>query len=232
MKPFVSHARLLSKRYDFIIGYALKEGRQAVDVVFLSPGSCDNSDLHFQNRAIKLNPARAFLLINMDPFNNQQLEEMLMEGFNKILYPIALTDISPSVAPYVVTMAKQFDAEIHLLHVLRRFDWFVDTYISDPPKPDFKRIASDFESQVLVQAKQKLDAFIARYFKDVRIGNAAVVSGTNYKLIVEYVESESIDLIIMGVSSTMQKMVFGSVADKVTRLAPVPVMLIKSRASK
>jgi len=155
-----------------------------------------------------------------------------MEGFKKILYPIALTEMSPIIAPYVVTMAKQFDAEVHLLHVLRRFDWYVDTYVSDPPEPDFIRIASDFESQVLVQAKQKLDAFIARYFKDVRIGNAAVVSGTNYKLIVEYVESESIDLIIMGVSSTMQKMVFGSVADKVTRLAPVPVMLIKSRASK
>jgi nucleotide-binding universal stress UspA family protein len=155
-----------------------------------------------------------------------------MEGFNKILYPIALTDISPSVAPYVITMAKQFDAEVHLLHVLRRFDWFVDTYIPDPPKPDFKRIASDFESQVLAQAKQKLDAFIKRHFKDVRIANAAVVSGTNYKQIIEYVESEKIDLIIMGISSTMQKMVFGSVADKVTRQAAVPVMLIKSRSSK
>ncbi len=155
-----------------------------------------------------------------------------MEGFNKILYPIALTDISPSVAPYVVTMAKQFDAEIHLLHVLRRFDWFVDTYVSDSPKPDFKRIASDFESQVLEQAKHKLDAFIARYFTDVRIGKAAVVSGTNYKQIIEYIDSESIDLVIMGISSTMQKMVFGSVADKVTRLAQVPVMLINSRSSK
>ena len=29
-----------------------------------------------------------------------------MEGFNKILYPIALTDMSPIIAPYVVTMAR------------------------------------------------------------------------------------------------------------------------------
>ena len=107
-----------------------------------------------------------------------------MEGFSKILYPIALTDISPKVAPYVITMAKKFDAEVHLLHVLRRFDWFVDTYVSDSPKPDFKRIASDFESQVLSQAQQKLDRFIQRHFKDVRIGKAAVVSGTNYKQII------------------------------------------------
>ena len=79
-----------------------------------------------------------------------------MEEFKNILYPIALTDISPRIVPYVVTMAKQLDAQVHLLHVLRRFDWFVDTYVSDTPEPDFKRIASDFESQVLLQARQKL----------------------------------------------------------------------------
>ena len=155
-----------------------------------------------------------------------------MKDFNKILYPIALTDISPIIAPYVVTMAKQFGAEVHLLHVLRRFDWYVDTYVSESPKPDFKRIASDFESQVLSQAKQKLDAFIERHFKEVRIGKSDVVSGTNYKQIIQYVESEKIDLIIMGTGTTLQKVMFGSVAEKVSRLASVPVMLIKSTARK
>ena len=155
-----------------------------------------------------------------------------MQGFKKILYPIALTDVSPKVAPYVVTMAKQFDAEVHLLHVLRRFDWFVDTYVSDPPEPDIKRIASDFESQVMAQAKQKLDTFIERHFKDVRIGKADVVSGTNYKQIIQYVESEDIDLIIMGTGTTLQKVMFGAVAEKVSRLASVPVMLIKSGSVK
>jgi nucleotide-binding universal stress UspA family protein len=151
-----------------------------------------------------------------------------MKGFKKILYPIALTSVSPVVAPYVAMMAKQFDAEVHLLHVLRRFDWFVDTYVSDPPEPDFKRIASDFESQVMMQTKQKLEVFTKRHFEDVRIGKADVVSGTNYKKIMEYVESESIDLIIMGTGTTLQKVMFGAVADKVSRLSNVPVMLIKS----
>ena len=110
-----------------------------------------------------------------------------MEEFKNILYPIALTDISPKVAPYVVTMAKQLDAQVHLLHVLRRFDWFVDTYVSDPPKPDFKRIASDFESQLLQQAQQKLEAFKQQHLKDIRIANAIVVTGTHYKQILDYV---------------------------------------------
>ena len=151
-----------------------------------------------------------------------------MERFSKILYPVALTDISPRVAPYVVTMAKQLDAQVHVLHVLGRFDWFVDTYVSDPPEPDFKRIASDFESKILSQAQQKLEAFKKQYLRDIHIANTAVVSRTHYKQILEYVESEGIDLIIMGTGTLVQKVLFGSVAEKVSKLAPVPVMLIKS----
>ena len=152
-----------------------------------------------------------------------------MEEFKNILYPIALTDISPKVVPYVVTMAKQLDAQVHLLHVLRRFDWFVNTYVSDPPKPDFKRIASDFESQVLEQAQQKLEAFQKKYLKDIRIVKSSVVSGTNYKQILGYLKSEGIDLVIMGTGTTVQKVMFGAVAEKVSRLAPVPVMLVKGK---
>ena len=151
-----------------------------------------------------------------------------MEDFKSILYPVALTDISPKVAPYVVTLARQLDAQVHLLHVLRRFDWFVDTYVSDPPEPDFKRIASDFEGQVMQQAIQKLEAFKQKHFKDIRIVKDSVVSGTHYKQILDYVKSEGIDLIIMGTGSTLQKVMFGSVAEKVSRLASVPVMLVKS----
>jgi nucleotide-binding universal stress UspA family protein len=74
-----------------------------------------------------------------------------MEEIKNILYPIALTDISKGVVPFVVTLAKQLDAKVHLIHVLRRFDWFVDTYVSepDPTKPDFKRIASDLRGRCL-----------------------------------------------------------------------------------
>ena len=150
-----------------------------------------------------------------------------MAEFKNILYPVALTDISPKVVPYVATLAKQLNAQVHLLHVLRRFEWFVDTYVPDTPEPDFKRIASDFEDKLLVQAQQKLEAFKKKHLKDIQIANATVVSGTHYRQILDYVKSEGIDLIIMGTGKRRQKMMFGSVADKVSRLAKVPVMLIK-----
>jgi nucleotide-binding universal stress UspA family protein len=150
-----------------------------------------------------------------------------MAEFKNMLYPVALTGISPKVAPYVVTLAKKLDAQVHLLHVLRRFDWFVDTYVPDSPEPDFKRIASDFEDKILVQAEQKLEEFKKKFLKDIEIEKASVVSGTHYRQILDYAKAEGIDFIIMGTGKRRQKMMFGSVADKVSRLAKIPVMLVK-----
>lgn len=151
-----------------------------------------------------------------------------MEDFKKILYPVALTEISPNIAPYVVTLAKQLDAQVHLLHVLRSFDWFVDTYVEESPKPDFKRIASDFENQILQQAKQKLEKFKQKHLQGIQIAKTVVLSGTHYRQILDYAKSEGIDLIIMGTGTKAQKLMFGSVTGKVSRLSKVPVMLVKS----
>jgi nucleotide-binding universal stress UspA family protein len=123
-----------------------------------------------------------------------------MESFKKILYPIALTEISLKVAPYV----------------------------EDPPEPDFKRIASNFENQILQQAEQKLEKFIQQHLKGIQIEKATVVRGTHYRQIIDYAKSEGIDLIIMGSGTKGQRMIFGSVTGKVSRLSKVPVMLIKS----
>ena len=151
-----------------------------------------------------------------------------MVEFQNILFPVALTDISPVVAPYAATVASRFGAKLHLLHVLRRFDWFVDTYVSQPSETDFKSIASDFEDQLLSRAKQTLEVFKDNHLKGLNIVKSTVVAGTHYKEILSYVESEKIDLIVMGSGSPLQKAVFGSVADKVAKLSTVPVMLIKS----
>jgi nucleotide-binding universal stress UspA family protein len=178
-----------------------------------------------------------------------------MKKFKSILYPVALTDISPKVAPYVVTLAKQLDVPVHLIHVLRPFGWFVDNFLTELSEtdskhigsdvdsqlhsllnlfsdPDSKRVAGDFESQVQKQAQQKLQAFKERYLSDVNIADTVVVSGTRHKQILEYVKSEGIDLIIMGAETSVQKVMFGSVVEKVSKLAAVPVVIVKCDRSE
>ena len=42
-----------------------------------------------------------------------------MQTFQKILFPIDMSDGSAAAAPFVATMAKKFQAEVTLLHVLQ-----------------------------------------------------------------------------------------------------------------
>jgi nucleotide-binding universal stress UspA family protein len=151
-----------------------------------------------------------------------------MEEFKKILFPVSLTEISPRVAPYVASMAEKYEAEIHLLHVTRALDAMVNTYIVQPSITEFKKLASNVEQEIVSGAQSRLSDFQEKHFDNFPNLKTTVVSGNNYKEILNYVEVEKIDLIIMGTGSPLHKMVFGAVADKVSKLATVPVMLIKT----
>ncbi|MEN8807367.1 MAG: hypothetical protein ABF291_07810 [Desulfobacterales bacterium] len=66
-----------------------------------------------------------------------------------------------------MTLARQLDARVHLMHVLRRLDWFVNNFLSELSGSNFKLIAEDFENQVQNQAKQKLEEFKKQYLSDI-----------------------------------------------------------------
>lgn len=151
-----------------------------------------------------------------------------MYDFKTILFPVSLTQISPKVAPYVASMTRRYGAKLHLLHVARALGAYVDAYISQPSETDIKRVASDFEKDLTAGAQIRLQEFSNTHFQDFAPVQITVKSGTHYKRILEYVETEGIDLIVMGTGRGVLSTVFGSVTDKVAKLAPCPVMLIKT----
>jgi nucleotide-binding universal stress UspA family protein len=59
-----------------------------------------------------------------------------MRTFQKILFPIDLSDTCTAAAPWVEKMAKKFQAEVELLHVLEMppayfSDWYGYTAVID-----------------------------------------------------------------------------------------------------
>ena len=56
----------------------------------------------------------------------------------------------------------------------------------------------------------------------------AVVAGDAAEKIIEYIEDQNIDLVIMGTHGRkgMDKIIFGSVAERVVKTSPVPVMVV------
>jgi nucleotide-binding universal stress UspA family protein len=146
-----------------------------------------------------------------------------MEGFKKILSPVQLSQVSAKSVPYVRMLAKQFQAEIHLMYVARMFEPYIQVYVS-------KDSVSKFQSELAQGAKKRLVEFREKHYKDFPEVITSVVSGDISEEILKYIESNGIDLVVMGTNTRkgVDKVIFGSVAEKVVRLSPVPILLAKT----
>ena len=145
-----------------------------------------------------------------------------MKDIKKILFPVDLSEPFKKIIPYVHTMANRLGAEIHLLYVVRGLEYFTDAYLPLPPNINFE--------DVIEGAQKNLYDFKDEYFKDLPDAKATVVSGNAAKQIINYIESEHVEMIIMGTHGRkgLDKAIFGSVAERVVKTAPVPVMVVNT----
>ena len=72
-----------------------------------------------------------------------------MKAFKKILYPVIFSKSSDAIVPFVHTVAKQFNSQIHLLFVVKVFEHLT---ISQPDK------------EILAEAKRRLLEFKNDHF--------------------------------------------------------------------
>ena len=144
-----------------------------------------------------------------------------MKEFKKILFPVDLSESSDKILPYVQSMAKKLDSKIYILFAARVFDYFTSIYV---PHPSINK----FEKEIIEGAEKRLYEFVDTHFKEFPGTKTVVVAGDAAEKIVEYIEDQKIDLVIMGTHGRkgMDKVIFGSVADRVIRLSPVPVMVV------
>ena len=144
-----------------------------------------------------------------------------MKGFNKILFPVDFSEVSPKIVPWVSMVAKRFEAEIHLLFVARTFNYLSGIYV------DGGSIQA-FESEIIRGAEKNIDEFVKTHFGEDFNFKTSVVPGDAAEEILKYIQSEGIDLVIMGTHGRkgLNRILFGSVAERVIKMSPVPVLSI------
>ncbi|MGE0085434.1 MAG: universal stress protein [Desulfococcaceae bacterium] len=144
-----------------------------------------------------------------------------MKEFKKILFPVDLSETSQHIVPCVLTMGAKFNAEIHLLYVGRIFEQLKSIYV---PHVSIKQMETD----ILAGATKKLGEFAEEFFETYPSCQKKVVIGDTAGEIINYAKTEKADLIIMGTHARkgLEKMLFGSVAEKVVKMSPVPVMCV------
>ena len=144
-----------------------------------------------------------------------------MKEFRKILFPVDLSESSSKIVPYVQAVAAKFDSKIHLLFVARVLDYFTSIYV---PPPSINQV----EKEIIDGAEKRLYEFVDEHFSEFPGTKTAVVAGDAAGKIMEYITDSHIDLVIMGTHGRkgMDKIIFGSVAERVVKMSPVPVMVV------
>ena len=142
-------------------------------------------------------------------------------GIRRILFP---TDFSPAAQHaqnYAVMLAERFSAELHSLHV-----------IPDPypiPGSEGSWILSDDTvpkrtHEAELELAVRMEAALAANLTVVR----AVMVGQPVQDIIDYSKTHAIDLIVIGTHghTGLSRLLLGSVAEKIVRLASCPVLTV------
>lgn len=144
-----------------------------------------------------------------------------MNIVREILFPVDFSEVTPKIVPWVSTMAEQFKAKIHLLFVVRKLEYFAEIYVA-------QMVIQDFEAAVIKGAEKNMEEFVTTHFNGKLSYTTQVVLGDAAEEIINYIEAEGIDLVIMGTHGRkgLNRILFGSVAERVIKMSSAPVLSI------
>lgn len=144
-----------------------------------------------------------------------------MQAFKKILFTTDFSEGSAKLIPYVKMMADKFDSEVHVVYVAKAFDYFSEIYV---PHPSIDK----FEKEIAEGAQKRMKEFMEEYGESLPNVRTALLVGDIAEEVAKYVAANGIELMILGTHSRkgLDKVIFGSIAEKLIKTADVPVLLL------
>jgi nucleotide-binding universal stress UspA family protein len=154
---------------------------------------------------------------------NIPVEGVQMIKINKVLVATDFSEASESALLYGREFARTFGAALHVLHIVENSTtWAGPEAVS----VDFVRLQAELEASAQNALLRIIDAEDREQLNAV----AAIRTGSSTALeIAAYAKEEGIDLILMGTHGRgmMGHLLMGSVAEKVVRIAPCPVLTVR-----
>lgn len=145
-----------------------------------------------------------------------------MIRIQKILAAVDFSAHSAVVLRYAGELARVFDAEVIVMHVIAKAD-----ALSQIPPVGEGYFPPNFEELQREAAQKAVDKAIAA--AGLTRTRVEIVAGNPFLEIVQLADRENIDLIIIGTHGrgAVAHMLLGSVAEKVVRKAPCPVLTVR-----
>lgn len=149
-----------------------------------------------------------------------------MIAMKHILVATDFGEAADGALTYGRELARRFDATLHVLHVAD------NVYITAFGAETYASFAPDLQRDIEENAQRRLkEAVIDSDGSGPRTVPVVMTSSSPAFAIIDYAREHEIDMIIMGTHGrgTLGHLLMGSVAERVVRLAPCPVLTIRQR---
>lgn len=140
---------------------------------------------------------------------------------NKILVPVDFSENSKKILQHAVGIAEGSDAKLIFLYVVESLKSYGRLSI---PHVSF----GELEKGLAESAEREMEDFLEDNLDRPLAHESKVLQGNIVDKINSVAESEGVDMIVMGTHGYkgLEKAMFGSVAERVVKTAPCPVLTI------
>ncbi len=139
-----------------------------------------------------------------------------------ILVPVDFSEFSDRAVNYARFLAKHYQAKITLLHAITLFH----------AEPGQEKQLEEYE-QWIAEREKEVRASFSKHNADgkqqgVEIDGYVVRSFSAADTILDYIADNDVDIVVIGTHGRtgFKKFVYGSVAEKIVRLSPIPVITL------
>jgi nucleotide-binding universal stress UspA family protein len=145
-----------------------------------------------------------------------------MIALKKILLATDFSDHSRVALRYAAALAQAFDAEVLVVHVME-----IPSLISQLPPTGDSYIPPDWTAAQEAHARAQVEKLLAD--SGVARIRSLLRTGSPFVEIVAAAREEEVDLIVVGTHGhgVLAHMLLGSVAERVVRKAPCPVLTVR-----
>jgi len=151
-----------------------------------------------------------------------------MITIKNVLVPTDFSEPAVAALAYGRTLAAQFSATLHVVNVVE------DLALKTITAEGFVAFMPDLQRELEEAARKQLDAVVAGPpAAPAGIVSAVVTSNSTADAIVTYARNAAVDVIVIGTHgrSGVSRLLLGSVAERVVRTAPCPVLTVHAAAA-
>jgi len=146
-----------------------------------------------------------------------------MLAIKTILVPTDFSEASETALKYAKALAEAFGSSLHLVHVvedLLAHAWAAEVYVASMPS---------LREEIEKEATARIGAMVTDQECERLRVTTAIVAGNPFLEIIRYARAHDVDLIVIGSHGRgpIAHMLLGSVAEKVVRKSPCPVLTVR-----